>query len=199
MQEEFGIVPRMEHYGCMVNLLCKAGLVKRAYEYIKNMPVKSNAIIWRTLLGARTIHGHLGLGEVARAQLFGLEPKHSGDYVLLSNLYASKRRWTDVQNVRRTMFEERVKKTPGYSLVELGNRVFVFVMGDRSHPRSADIYAMLGEITKLLKLEGYVPLTMNVLADIEDEERILRCPIIARRLQSHSCSLVRHLGHRLEL
>ncbi|CAL5412550.1 unnamed protein product [Camellia sinensis] len=171
MKDEFGIVPRIEHYGCIVDLLGRAGLVKRAYEYIQNMPLKPNAVVWRTLLGACTIHGHLALGEVARAQLMRLDPKHSGDYVLLSNLYASERRWMDVQNVRRTMLEEGVKKTPGYSLVELGNRVYEFVMGDRSHSQSEDIYAMLGEITKKLKLEGYAPHTANVLADIEEEEK----------------------------
>ncbi|XAR72516.1 hypothetical protein NMG60_11019184 [Bertholletia excelsa] len=171
MKEEFGIVPRVEHYGCMVDLLGRAGFVKRAYEYIQSMPLKPNAVIWRTLLGACTIHGHLALGEVARAQIIQLDSKHSGDYVLLSNLYASEKRWRDVQNVRRTMVKEGVKKTPGFSLVELGNRVYEFVMGDRSHPQNEKIYAKLGEIMKLLKLEGYVPRTTNVLADIEDEEK----------------------------
>ncbi|KHN47346.1 Pentatricopeptide repeat-containing protein [Glycine soja] len=171
MKEECGIIPRIEHYGCMVDLLSRAGLVKQAYEYIQNMPVQPNAVIWRTLLGACTIHGHLGLGEIARSHLLNLEPKHSGDYVLLSNLYASERRWSDVQVIRRSMLKDGVKKTPGYSLVELGNRVYEFTMGDRSHPQSQDVYALLEKITELLKLEGYVPHTANVLADIEEEEK----------------------------
>ncbi|XP_057430870.1 pentatricopeptide repeat-containing protein At4g21065 [Lotus japonicus] len=171
MKEEYGIAPRIEHYGCMVDLLSRAGLVKQAYEYIQNMPVQPNAVIWRTLLGACTIHGHLSLGEIARSHLLKLEPKHSGDYVLLSNLYASERRWTDVQTIRKSMLQDGVKKTPGYSLVELGNRVYEFTMGDRSHPQSQDVYALLEKITELLKLEGYVPRTENVLADIEEEEK----------------------------
>lgn len=171
MKEEYGIRPRIEHYGCMVDLLSRAGLVKRAYEYIQSMPMQPNAVIWRTLLGASTVHGDLSLGEIARSHLLKLEPKHSGDYVLLSNLYASERRWSDVQTVRRSMIEDGVWKTPGYSLVELGNRVFEFTMGDRSHPRSQDVYALLEKITELLKLEGYVPHTANVLADIEEEEK----------------------------
>ncbi|XP_059668702.1 pentatricopeptide repeat-containing protein At4g21065-like [Cornus florida] len=171
MKEEFGIVPKIEHYGCMVDLLGRAGLVKKAFEFVQSMPLRPNAVVWRTLLGACTIHGHLALGEVARAQLLQLEPKHSGDYVLLSNLYASEQRWSEVQKVRRTMLREGVKKTPGYSLVELGNCVHEFVMGDRSHFQSEEIYAMLAEMTKLLKLEGYMPHTSNVLADIEEEEK----------------------------
>ncbi|XVE67530.1 hypothetical protein DITRI_Ditri08aG0168300 [Diplodiscus trichospermus] len=171
MKEEYGILPRIEHYGCMVDLLGRAGLVKESYEYIQNMPLQPNAVIWRTLLGACTIHGHLALGEYARAQVLQLEPGCSGDYVLLSNLYASEQRWTDVHILRRKMLREGVKKVPGYSLVELGNHVYEFVMGDRSHSQSEEIYAMLAELTKRLKLEGYAPHTANVLADIEEEEK----------------------------
>lgn len=171
MKEEYKIAPKIEHYGCMIDLLGRSGKVKEAYEYIQNMPLKPNAVVWRTLLGACTSHGHLALGEVARAQLLQLEPGHSGDYVLLSNLYAAEHHWSDVQRVRRSMLREGVRKTPGYSLVELGNKVYEFTMGDRSQPQSEDIYAMLSEITKLLKLEGYVPHTANVLADVEEEEK----------------------------
>ncbi|PON87778.1 DYW domain containing protein [Trema orientale] len=171
MEEKYGIVPRIEHYGCMIDLLGRAGLVKEAYEYIQNMPLKPNAVIWRTLLGACTIHGDLVLGELARSRLQQLEPGHSGDYILLSNLYASENRWSDVQKVRRAMLRQGVRKTPGYSLVELGNRVFEFMMADRSHPQSEETYAKLAEITSLLRLEGYVPHTANVLADIEEEEK----------------------------
>lgn len=171
MKDEYGIMPKIEHFGCMVDLLGRAGLVKQAYEYIQNMLMPPNAVIWRTLLGACTIHGHSAIAEIARSTLLQLEPKHSGDYVLLSNLYAYEQRWLNVQEVRRTMVKERVKKTPGRSLVELGNRVFEFFMGDRSHPQTEEIHAMLAEITKKLKLEGYVPRTENVFADIEEEEK----------------------------
>nr|XP_043627350.1 pentatricopeptide repeat-containing protein At4g21065-like [Erigeron canadensis] len=171
MKEEFKIEPRIEHYGCMVDMLGRVGRVQQAYDYIIDMPLQPNAVIWRTLLGACTIHKRTDLAEVARAQLIQLEPKHSGDYVLLSNLYASERRWTDVSKVRQTMLQEGIQKSPGHSLVELGNRVYQFTMGDTSHPQSEDIYLKLREITKLLRLQGYMPHVSNVLADIEEEEK----------------------------
>ncbi|XP_012436555.1 pentatricopeptide repeat-containing protein At4g21065 [Gossypium raimondii] len=171
MKEKYGIVPKIEHHGCIVDLLSRAGLVKEAYQYIRNMPLQPNAVIWRTLLGACAMHGHLTLGEYARAQVLKLEPGYSGDYVLLSNLYASEQRWSDVHVLRRKMLSDGVKKIPGYSLVEFGNHVYEFLMGDRSHPQSDQIYAMLAEITKRLRLEGYAPHTENVLADIEEEEK----------------------------
>ncbi|TYH37576.1 hypothetical protein ES332_D12G050700v1 [Gossypium tomentosum] len=171
MKEKYGIVPKIEHHGCIVDLLSRAGLVKEAYQYIRNMPLQPNAVIWRTLLGACAMHGHLTLGEYARAQVLKLEPGYSGDYVLLSNLYASEQRWSDVHVLRRKMLSDGVQKIPGYSLIEFGNHVYEFLMGDRSHPQSDQIYAMLAEITKRLRLEGYAPHTENVLADIEEEEK----------------------------
>ncbi|OVA05584.1 Pentatricopeptide repeat [Macleaya cordata] len=171
MREDYGILPKIEHYGCLVDLLGRAGLVQEAHKFIQNMPLEPNAVIWRILLGACMIHGNLALGEVTRAELLRLEPKHCGDYVLLSNLYASEGRWSDVQKVRRTMLRKGVRKSPGHSLVELRNCVHEFVMGDKSHPQTEEIYEKLEEMMKKLKMEGYVPRISNVLADIEEEEK----------------------------
>jgi pentatricopeptide repeat protein len=171
MKEEYGIVPRIEHLGCMVDLLGRAGRVEEAYDYISTMPLEPNAVVWRTLLGACAMHKKLELGEAAWARLVELDPGHSGDYVLLSNLYAAVGRWADVHVLRKTMVMHGVRKNPGHSLVELRNSVYEFVMGDRSHPESDQIYQMLAQIAERLRHQGYVPRTSNVLADIEEEEK----------------------------
>ncbi|CAN6222437.1 unnamed protein product [Urochloa humidicola] len=171
MKEEYGITPRIEHLGCMVDLLGRAGKVEEAYDYIVTMPLEPNAVVWRTLLGACAMHKKLELGEAAWAKLVELDPGHSGDYVLLSNLYAAVGRWADVHVLRKTMVKDGVRKNPGRSLVELRNSVYEFVMGDRSHPESEQIYKMLAEIAERLRREGYIPRTSNVLADIEEEEK----------------------------
>ena len=171
MKEEYGITPRIEHLGCMVDLLGRAGKVEKAYDYIVTMPLEPNAVVWRTLLGACAMHKKLELGEAAWARLVELDPGHSGDYVLLSNLYAAVGRWADVHVLRKTMVKDGVRKNPGRSLVELRNSVYEFVMGDRSHPESEQIYRMLAQIAERLRHEGYIPRTSNVLADIEEEEK----------------------------
>jgi pentatricopeptide repeat protein len=171
MKEEYGITPRIEHLGCMVDLLGRAGKVEEAYDYIVTMPLEPNAVVWRTLLGACAMHKKLELGEAAWARLVELDPGHSGDYVLLSNLYAAVGRWADVHVLRKTMVKDGVRKNPGRSLVELRNSVYEFVMGDRSHPESEQIYKMLSQIAEKLRREGHIPRTSNVLADIEDEEK----------------------------
>ncbi|KAF7015902.1 unnamed protein product [Triticum aestivum] len=171
MKDKYGIAPKIEHLGCMVDLLGRAGRVEEAHDYINTMPLEPNAVVWRTLLGACAMHKKLELGEAAWARLVELDPGHSGDYVLLSNLYAAVGRWADVQILRKTMVTHGVRKNPGHSLVEIRNSVFEFVMGDRSHPESDQIYLMLAEIAERLRRQGYVPRTSNVLADIEEEEK----------------------------
>ncbi|KAI3762647.1 hypothetical protein L1987_53086 [Smallanthus sonchifolius] len=67
MMQDYGLKPRLSHFGCMVDLLCRAGCVQEANDFILNMPVKSNVDIWRTLLGACSVCGDVELAEEACA------------------------------------------------------------------------------------------------------------------------------------
>ncbi|KAK9140622.1 hypothetical protein Scep_010303 [Stephania cephalantha] len=117
MCADYYIRPSIKHYGCMVDLLGRAGLVEGAYDLIRGMPMEGNAIVWRTLLGACRVHGHLELGRLVRKRLMELEPEHSGDYVLIASMYAHEGRWNDMLSEREAMKEKRVQKPePGNSL-----------------------------------------------------------------------------------
>ncbi|XP_031473116.1 pentatricopeptide repeat-containing protein At5g66520-like [Nymphaea colorata] len=171
MREGYGIEPEMEHYGCMVDLLGRAGMVYEAEALIKEMPGSPDPVIWGMLLNACRIHGNTDLGERIGKMLLNLQPYHDGNYVLLSGIYAREKRWGDVLQVRELMKDRLTTKVPGWSLIEADGRVHRFVMGDREHPRSGEIHMMLNEIQRRLKCAGYVPNTSPVLHDIEDEEK----------------------------
>lgn len=49
------------------------------------------------------------------------------------------------------MRERGLKKDPGYSYVEHGGRIHLFVARDRSHPWEKEIYAMLEKLEDLAK------------------------------------------------
>ncbi|XP_058112390.1 pentatricopeptide repeat-containing protein At5g39350 [Magnolia sinica] len=115
--------PRLDHYACIVDLLGRAGRLGEAHELIKTMPFEPNHAVWGALLGACVIHKDAALGEVAAKHLFELEPENTGNYVLLANLYASMERWEDVEAVRNMMSKRGLKKTPGYSSIEVRNTV----------------------------------------------------------------------------
>ncbi|XP_057774267.1 putative pentatricopeptide repeat-containing protein At3g49142 [Salvia miltiorrhiza] len=171
MTERYEIVPRVEHFTCMVDLLGRAGRVDEAYAHIKQMPVEPNDRVWGALLNACHVYNNMDIGVVAADHLFELAPNQSGYYVLLSNIYAKAGRWRDVSLVRSIMKDRGIKKIPGVSNVELRDQVHTFLAGDRSHQQSKEIYEELDILVGKIKEAGYVPKTDTALHDVEEEEK----------------------------
>ncbi|GAB4828708.1 Pentatricopeptide repeat-containing protein At1g74630 [Ancistrocladus abbreviatus] len=172
MTKVCGIEPAIEHYGCMVDLYGRAGLLQKAYRFITEMPISPSAIIWRTLLGACSIYGNCELAEQVKQRLSELDPNDSGDRVLLSNVYANAGKWKDVVAVRKSMSSLRIKKTPGWSMIEVDKIMYTFVAGGEQDKITAQACEKLREIMFRLRVEGgYIPETKTVLHDIEEEEK----------------------------
>jgi len=171
MSKVYGIEPQLEHYGCMVDLYGRAGRLHEALNFINNMPVKPHSGAWGALLNACRMHKNMELGELASRKIVELEAKNHGAYVLLSNMYADSKNWEGVSSVREIMKAKGVRKLPGCSVIEVDGEVHEFIVGDKTHPRHDDIEMMLAEISKRLKLSGYVANTNPVLFDIEEEEK----------------------------
>lgn len=171
MDRVYSVSPTIEHYGCLVDLLGRAGELDEAHRLIRSMPMEANTIIWGALLGGCRMHRHTQLGELAVKKLIELEPWNSGNYVLLSNIYSASRRWDDAAEVRSRMNNEGICKVPGSSWVEVGGTVHEFHVGDKSHPSWEKIYTKLDELVREMRVLGYVPTTEYVLFDIEEEEK----------------------------
>ncbi|KAL5702178.1 hypothetical protein ACHQM5_027425 [Ranunculus cassubicifolius] len=171
MKEEYRIEPKLEHYGCLVDLLGRAGKLEEAEKTLQTMPMKPNAVLWRSLLGASRVHGNLECGERALKHLIELEPETSGNYVLLSNMYANVNRWDDVKRMRKMMKDKGVNKAPGSSMIEIKGEIHEFIIGDKTHPHSKEIYMKLEEIGRKLSAYGHKAGTKEVLFDIEEEEK----------------------------
>ncbi|KAF8401856.1 hypothetical protein HHK36_012803 [Tetracentron sinense] len=158
MTIDYSIPPEIEHYGCMVDLLGRAGLLEDALELIRSMRIEPNSIIWGAMLCGCKLHRNLEIAQVAVDKLMVLEPDNSGYYILLVNMYAEANQWGEVSKVRATMKERGVqKKSPGSSWIEMEGMIHEFVASDKSHPISGEIYTLLAELAGQLKLAGYVP------------------------------------------
>lgn len=169
MRNNHGIVPRMEHYACMVDLLGRSGLLSEAIEFINSMPFDADALVWRTFLGSCRVHRNTELGEHAAKMILEREPHDPAAYILLSNLYASEGRWDDVAAIRKNMKKKQIIKEAGYSWIEVENQVHKFHVGDTSHPQAQKVYEKLDELALQIKKLGYIPNTDFVLHDVEDE------------------------------
>ncbi|KAK8944247.1 Pentatricopeptide repeat-containing protein [Platanthera zijinensis] len=158
MSDQYGILPDVAHYACIVDNLGRMGELHRAFEFIKEMPVEPDDYIWSALLSSCRSHGNLELAEAAAMNLIALKPQHSGYWVLLSNIYADASMLDDAANVRAAMKDGGVKKCPGYSWIEVGqSEVHRFLTADKSHQSNLDIYVSLEGLTMQLKDEGYIP------------------------------------------
>jgi pentatricopeptide repeat protein len=171
LNRDHRFTPRMEHYICMVDLLGRAGCLDEAQELINNMPYEPDASVWGALLGACRIHCNIALAEYVAKHHLKLESNNTGCYVLLSNIYAAAGRWHDAAKVRTMIKTKGLKKNPGRSWIEIKNSVHTFVGGDRSHPQSEKIYAVLDSLMNDMKKEGYVHDKSFVLQDVEEEEK----------------------------
>ncbi|XP_058225473.1 pentatricopeptide repeat-containing protein At3g29230-like [Rhododendron vialii] len=171
MSSVFGIQPGIEHYGCMVDLLGRAGLLQEALDVIKTMPMKPNSVVWGTLLRACRVHKDTKFIEQVTQYLLELETNDEGNYVVLSNLYASLNRWDDVNFCRKLMTQRGVRKTPGCSSIEVDNLVHEFVAGDPSRPEFSQFDVFSDEIQEKLKGNGHEPDKAFFLHDIDEEEK----------------------------
>uniref|UniRef100_A0A2N9FL06 DYW domain-containing protein n=1 Tax=Fagus sylvatica TaxID=28930 RepID=A0A2N9FL06_FAGSY len=171
IKEKHGLRHTADHYACIIDLLARAGRFGEAENIINKMPMKPDKFLWASLLGGCRIHGNLELAKRAAEALFEIEPENPATYVTLANIYATAGMWGEVAKVRKAMDDKRVVKKPGLSWIEIKREVHVFLVGDKSHPKSHEIHNFLGELSKRMKEEGYIPDTNFVLHDVEEEQK----------------------------
>ncbi|ONK60467.1 uncharacterized protein A4U43_C08F18800 [Asparagus officinalis] len=172
MTKVYGFSPEVVHYGCMVDLLGRAGLLKEAKIFIKNMTIEPNDVIWGALLAASRIHHNLKLAEYAAKKVIELAPERSGIHVLLSNVYASAGKWEDVARVRLDLKDKGIQKEPGSSLIEIDGEIHEFTSTNESHPQMGSIAKMIDEMGEKLSVSGHVPELANVLLNVDDDEKM---------------------------
>lgn len=171
MSEVHNLVPKPEHYACVVDLLGRSGLLSRARRFVEEMPIQPDAMVWRTLLSASIAQKNIDIGEFAASHLLELEPKDSATYVLLSNMYAVTGKWGCRDRTRQMMKDRGVKKEPGRSWIEVNNSVHAFFAGDQNHPRADMIYEYLRDLNVRAAENGYVPQCNSLLSDVERRQK----------------------------
>ncbi|KAL8463462.1 hypothetical protein ACS0TY_034202 [Phlomoides rotata] len=155
MTNEYAIEPQIEHYGCVVDLLARGGLLEQAMEFVHNMPIKADSVIWTSLLAASRVHKKIEFVELSLQKLIKLDPKNPAIYVTVSNIYGEDRNWEERARLKVAMRNTGSKKVPGYSAVETGDGIVEFYAFDESHSKTEEIYHALRGLTKLLWLSGY--------------------------------------------
>ncbi|KAI9100088.1 hypothetical protein K1719_024306 [Acacia pycnantha] len=142
MVHDFRFKPSVEHYGCMVDLLGRAGKLAEAEEFIGSMPEKANSVIWGTFLNACRMHNDARRGNKALRYLMDLEPNSGDRYKLAGIMFDNAGEKECAQKVRKFMKDFDLKATSGSSCVEVEGEFHEFMAGDTGHDEVREIYTM---------------------------------------------------------
>ncbi|XBJ07910.1 hypothetical protein VPH35_013342 [Triticum aestivum] len=153
----FQIIPKIEHYSCMVDLLARAGHLEEAWDFIEKIPGKADAVMLGALLAACRKCKNVEVSVKVINRIMLLEPSNSWNYVVSSKIYASSDRLDDSARMRGLMRERGVSKIPGCSWLEVSGRVLEFYAGDEPQHGAEDMYQLLDMLVDEMRLEGYVP------------------------------------------
>ncbi|KAI3886446.1 hypothetical protein MKX03_036733 [Papaver bracteatum] len=127
------------HYGCMIDLLSRAGKLEEAFTLTTSMSMKANA------------------------KILELEPANPAYLMLISNLNASIGRWEDVLRVRAAMKKEGIEKVSGSSSIQVENKVHEFLVKDTKHENRMEIFETLDSLYDQLKTVGIMDKRETVL------------------------------------
>lgn len=155
MVNEFKIPPTVEHYACMVDLLGRAGLLREASDLIQEMPFRPNACVVGALLNSCRIYGNSAMAEDCITRVLGIKGETTGNYMLLSNIYAATGNWGESAKVRAMTKARGLKKQTGQSWIEVAKRVFVFSAGSSLPHGAEEVYEVVEELCQLMERENY--------------------------------------------
>lgn len=156
MSKVYGLMPRLDHYACFIDLLGRGGHLQEAQEVIDQLPFRPDGVIWATYLAACQMHKDEERGKIAAKKLVDLEPQSSSTYVLLSSLHAAAGNWVEAKVAREAMREKGVTKLPGCSWITVGNKTSIFLVLDKHHPDAVSIYEMIGDLTGTMKKDDNI-------------------------------------------
>ncbi|XP_010031730.2 pentatricopeptide repeat-containing protein At5g27110 [Eucalyptus grandis] len=152
------IKPGIEHYACLIDLLGRAGRLHEAYRFLQRAPeVSGNLELLSTLFSGCCLHKDLELGEEIANAVAKTNPDESFSYIMLSNLYASAKRWDKVREVRSKMKELGLKKNPGCSWIEIDQKIQSFFVGDKSLPLAEKVYDCLMLLSSQMEKDELAP------------------------------------------
>ncbi|KAG4984657.1 hypothetical protein JHK87_029406 [Glycine soja] len=139
-------------WNAVIGGLATHGLVEESLKLFKEMQIVGICPDEVTYLCLLAAYGHGGIVKEEAWKLIELEPNHDGRYFGLSNMYVVGKCWDDARSMREAMERRGVKKSPGFSFVEISGVLHSFIAHDKTHPDSEETYFMLNFVVYQMKL-----------------------------------------------
>ncbi|KAF5748960.1 Pentatricopeptide repeat-containing protein [Tripterygium wilfordii] len=152
----------------LVDMYAKCGKINMAQKVFDFM-LQRNVVTWNTMLsglamhgqGSCNVHGKLELGECILQELVEIDPYNTEYHILVSNIYALAGKQDKSNALRQVLKNRGMRKIPGISSIHVNGQLHQFSAGNKSHPRTQEIYLLLDDMIRRLRLAGYVPNTSS--------------------------------------
>ncbi|KAG9154800.1 hypothetical protein Leryth_020085 [Lithospermum erythrorhizon] len=119
MRTDFGLDPEKQHFSCMVDLLCRAGLVDEAEELLQYPPVTDDPVMWSSLLRSCRILQNDNVGRRVAVKLMDLEPDDPAAWLQISTFYSEIGDFETSAHIQDIAVARKIGKDIGFSLVEV--------------------------------------------------------------------------------
>ncbi|TKY58660.1 Pentatricopeptide repeat-containing protein [Spatholobus suberectus] len=119
MKSLHGVDPDRRHFSCMVDLLCRAGLLHEAEELLLQAPGKGDCFMWSSLLRSCRVHKNEEVGTRAAQMLVELDPDDPAVWLQASNFYAEIGKFDEARQIREVALARKMTREIGRSLIEI--------------------------------------------------------------------------------
>ena len=119
MKSLHGVQPDRQHFSCMVDLLCRAGLLYEAEELLLHSPGKRDCVMWSSLLRSCMVHKNEEVGTRAAQVLVELDPDDPAVLLQASNFYAEIGKFDTSRQIREVALARKMTREIGRSLIEI--------------------------------------------------------------------------------
>ncbi|KAH7421434.1 hypothetical protein KP509_13G057100 [Ceratopteris richardii] len=130
MMEEHNIVPRIEHYSCLIDLLSRNGCLLAAKDLLRSIPLPPDMIIWVSLLTSCQFFGHGKMGTDCFGHSFYLDPNDPSSFMLMAKLCADGSWHLDTQKMSELKGNPEGQSNCALAWIEVGGKINEFITGD---------------------------------------------------------------------
>ncbi|KAI5066510.1 hypothetical protein GOP47_0019134 [Adiantum capillus-veneris] len=157
MSGVYGVSPRIEHVGCMIDLLGRLGDFDKVEELLSTMQVQPDIAMWLGLLGACQIHGNVELGKYAYGHAVHLQPRQAAAYVLMSNIFTNAGMQDQAHEVNLAREKASAWKKPGQSWISINEILHTFVVKESIPLQEEGLAHAFQQKPLRWRQEGYIP------------------------------------------
>ncbi|KAJ1258978.1 hypothetical protein BS78_10G117700 [Paspalum vaginatum] len=156
-KDRYHNLPSLEHYTCVVDLLCHAGMFTEAVNYVENNLPKFSAATFSNILEACIVQGNIGMAELVAEKMVMQKSRLSLPYIVLAQIYGSRCKWEKMAGVWRSMESHRAKKVQSCSWLCIKNHIYIFTSEQILHHGKGATYEVLDLLFWDMMDDKYAP------------------------------------------